>query len=39
MGTKREVINRGSRASRFATSLVGIYGFMRKGDDEEKQGT
>lgn len=39
MGQKREVINRRSRASRFATSLVGIYGFMKKGDDKQKQGT
>ena len=39
MGQKREVINRGSRASRFATSLLGIYRFMTKGDDKEKQGT
>ena len=39
MGQNREVINRGSRASRFATSLVGIYRFMAKGDDKENQGT
>ena len=39
MGQKRVVINKGSRASRFTTSLVGIYGLMTKGDDKEKQGT
>ena len=39
MGQKREVINKGSRVSIFATSLLGIYGFMAKGDDKEKQGT
>ena len=39
MEQKREVINRGSRASRFATSLVEIYELMTKGDDNEKQGT
>ena len=39
MGKKWETINRGYRASRFATSLVGIYGVMTKGDDKEKQGT
>ena len=31
--------DRGSRASRFATSLVGIYRLMTKGDDKEKKGT
>ena len=39
MGQRREVINRGSRASGFVTSLVGIYGFMARCDDKEKQGT
>ena len=39
MGQKREVINRGSRASKFVTFLVGIYKLMTKGDDKEKQGT
>ena len=39
MGKKREVINRVSRASRLATSLVGIYEFMTKGDSKQKQGT
>ena len=39
MGKKREVINRGSRASRFAIFLIGIYGLMTKSDDKEKQGT
>ena len=38
MGQRREVINWGSRASKFATSLVGINGLMTKGDDKEKQG-
>ena len=33
------MINRGSRAFRFATSLIGIYKFMEKGDDKEKKGT
>ena len=39
MGEKRYLINRWSRASRFATSLIGIYRLMTKGDDKEKQGT
>ena len=39
MGQKREVIYKGSRASRFATSLIWIYKFMGKGGDKEKQGT